>query len=120
VLSGDWLVKPGLVIAAGANHWYTREVDGALVKRARLIIADNKEQAQAGCGALLWAIGHGLTTWDRVKELGDVLSQSVRLPPFQESTILFASHGLGITDLAIAARAYELAKASGLGTMIKL
>ena len=120
VLRGEWLVRPGLMIAAGAKHWYTRELDGEVIRKSQLVVVDDKAQSQAGCGALLWAIGHGLTTWDRVKEFGEVVVGRLPIPDFKSSVITFCSHGLGITDVAIASKAYELAKAAGLGTTIKL
>ena len=120
ILFGDWLTRPGLVVAAGANHSYKREIDGKVIAKARLVVCDEKEQSKVESGNLLWAIAHGITTWDRVEELGDVIIGRVAIPDFNDSTILFASHGLGTTDVAMTAKTYELAKAAGLGTEINL
>jgi ornithine cyclodeaminase/alanine dehydrogenase-like protein (mu-crystallin family) len=55
-----------------------------------------------------------------VKALGDVVTGRVTPPDLKKSTILFSSHGLAVTDVAMAARAYELARAQGIGTEIQL
>ena len=120
VLFGDFLVRPQLIVAAGANHWYKREVDGKVIERANLVVADEIEHSKVESGNLLWAVGHGVLKWDQVEALADVIVGRTAVPDFKDSTILFASHGLAITDVAIAIKAYELAKASGMGTTIAL
>jgi ornithine cyclodeaminase/alanine dehydrogenase-like protein (mu-crystallin family) len=120
ILFGDWLTRPCLVVAAGANHWYKREIDEKVATRAGLIVVDEKEHAKVESGNLLWPIAHGLLTWDHVQNLGDVVTGRVGLPDLKTSTILFGSHGLAITDVAMAARTYALARAQGLGTEIPL
>jgi len=120
ILFGDWLTRPCLVIAAGANHWYKREIDGKVIERARLVVVDLKEHAKVESGNLLWAVAHGIITWDAVEELGRVIAGRVPLPDLGKETILFGSHGLNTTDVAMAARAYELAKERGLGKPLDL
>ncbi|MBI3044420.1 MAG: ornithine cyclodeaminase family protein [Betaproteobacteria bacterium] len=120
ILFGDWLTRPALVIAAGANHWYKREIDGKVIEKAQLVVCDEKEQSRVESGNLLWAVAHGIITWDRVEELGDVIAGRVRLPDVNSATIVFGSHGLAINDVAMTLRTYELAKAMGIGTEIDL
>jgi alanine dehydrogenase len=120
VLFGDWITRPCLVVAAGGNHWYEREIDEKVVTRAKLVVVDEKEHSKVESGDLLWVIGHGLLRWDEVCNLGDVLVGRVPVPDFKSGIILFESHGLAIEDVAIAAKAYELARAQGLGTTINL
>lgn len=120
VLFGDWLSRPCLVIAAGANHWYKREIDERVIEHASLVVADQIEQAKVEGGDLLWAIAHGCMTWDRVAELGDVVVGRTVLPDLAQHTVLFESHGLAIEDVAVAHRAYELARERGLGREISL
>jgi alanine dehydrogenase len=120
ILFGDWLARPCLVIAAGANHWYKREIDEKVVTRADLVVVDEKEHARVESGNLLWPIAHGLLTWKQVRDLGDVVAGRVAPPDLKKSTILFGSHGLAVTDVAMAARTYELARAHGVGTEIRL
>lgn len=120
VLLGEWLKRPGLVVAAGANHWYKREIDSAVLERANLIVVDEKEQARVEGGNILRAIAEGCMTWDRVEELGDVVTGRIKPPDFAKSNIVFESHGLAINDIAMAAKTYELARAAGIGREIDL
>jgi ornithine cyclodeaminase/alanine dehydrogenase-like protein (mu-crystallin family) len=120
ILFGDWITRPCLIVAAGANHWYKREIDEKVVARADLVVVDEKEHARAESGNLLYAIAKGLLTWSRVEALGDVVNGRVKLPDPKRATILFGSHGLAVTDVAMAARTYELAREHGVGTEIRL
>jgi ornithine cyclodeaminase/alanine dehydrogenase-like protein (mu-crystallin family) len=120
VLFGDWITRPCLVVGAGANHWYEREVDEKLVQRAKLVVVDEKEHSKVESGDLLWAIAHGMLRWEQVWNLGDIVVGRAPVPDFKAGTILFESHGLAIEDVAIAAKAYELARAQGLGSDVSL
>ena len=120
VLFGDWIKRPCLVVGAGANHWYEREIDHKLVTMAKLVVADDKEHAKIECGDLLWPIDHGMLRWEQVKNLGDVVVGRDLPPSFDAGVILFESHGLAIEDVAISAFAYELAIARGLGRELSL
>jgi len=120
ILFGDWITRPCLVIAAGANHWYKREIDEEVITRADLVVVDEKEHARIESGNLLYAVAKGLLNWNNVEELGSVVNGRVKLPDLKKSTILFGSHGLAITDVAMAAKTYELARAQGVGKEIHL
>lgn len=120
VLFEDWVTRSCLVVGAGANHWYEREIDEKLIERAKLVVVDEREHSKVESGDLLWCIDHGMLRWDAVWNLGDVVVGRAPLPDFTAGTILFESHGLAIEDVAIAAKAYELATAQGLGTEISL
>jgi ornithine cyclodeaminase/alanine dehydrogenase-like protein (mu-crystallin family) len=120
VLFGKWVTRPCLVVGAGANHWYEREIDEKLVESAKFIVVDEKEHSKVEGGDLLWVIGHGRLRWDQVWNLGDVVIGRAPVPDFGDGIILFESHGLAIEDVAIAEKAYELARARGIGTSITL
>jgi len=107
-------------VAAGANYWYKREIDAKVVARAKLIVVDEKEQAKIESGNLLWCIGNGNLDWNQVEELGNIVAGRVPVPDFKDATIVFGSHGLAITDMAMAQKTYELAVARGIGTKIDL
>jgi ornithine cyclodeaminase/alanine dehydrogenase-like protein (mu-crystallin family) len=120
VLMGAWITRPALIIAAGANHWYKRELDLEAVACADLIVTDEKEQSKVEGGNLLYAIGHGRLSWDRVEELGDVVTGRVPLPNLSTSVRLFCSHGLAIEDVAISVHALRRAREQGLGQHIEI
>jgi ornithine cyclodeaminase/alanine dehydrogenase-like protein (mu-crystallin family) len=81
---------------------------------------DEKEHSKVESGDLLWAIAHGMLRWEQVWNLGDIVVGRAPVPDFKAGTILFESHGLAIEDVAIAAKAYELARAQGLGSDVSL
>lgn len=120
VVQGKWLTRPTCVLAIGANQWFEREIDGDLVGKADLIVADHKEQAKRESGDLLWAEAHGIVNWDRVRELGDVVVGRVPVPDPSTSTVLFESHGIAIEDVAVAYAVYEIVRAKGLGSKVDL
>ena len=120
VLFGEWMSRPGLVLCVGANHTFDREIDEELVKRAKLVVVDELKTSKSESGDLLRPVAHGLLRWDQVEDLGDVVAGRARVPDFSSGIIIFESHGLAMEDVAIAARAYELARAQGLGREISL
>jgi ornithine cyclodeaminase/alanine dehydrogenase-like protein (mu-crystallin family) len=120
VLYGDWLSKPCLVVAAGANHWFKREIDGNVVRKADLVVVDDKAQSMVESGDLLWAVDHGITDWSRVENMGDVVVGRSVIPNLDSSLVLFESHGLAIHDVGASLHVYNKAKARGLGREITL
>lgn len=120
VLLGRWITRPGLVVAAGANHWYRREIDSTLVEMATLLAVDGLEVAKVESGAILRAVAEGRRHWGQVEEFGRVVAGRVAIPDFGAGTILFASHGLSLIDVAVSARVYELARARGMGRAVDL
>ena len=120
VVFGKWMTRPGLVLAIGANQWFEREVDEDIVKQAKLVVVDNRGQAKTEGGDLLWSAAHGFLNWDRVKELGDVVTGRVQMPDLNSNTILFESHGIAIEDVAVSAEVYNIARSKGLGREIDL
>lgn len=115
VVLGKWFTKPCLVISAGANHWYERELDEKIIEMAKLVVVDDREHAKVECGDLKYAVDHGVMNWEQVENMGDIVVGRVPVPDFAKHTIVFESQGLGIHDVAISVKAYQLAKAKGLG-----
>ena len=119
ILFGDWLKGHKLVVAAGANHWYKREIDGAVIERAAMVVTDDLDQSKMESGNLIWAVDHGIIGWKKIRELGEFVAGRAALPRIDGGYILFGSHGIAATQVTIAAKAYELAKAAGLGRQIE-
>src|SRR5204863_452041 len=69
---------------------------------------------------LFGAVAAGALAWDRVHELGDVVVGNHPGRASAGQITLFESLGLGVEDLALAARVYRLAKARGLGREIEI
>jgi ornithine cyclodeaminase/alanine dehydrogenase-like protein (mu-crystallin family) len=115
VVEDDWIGPLTLVNAAGSNQASRREIPTALVRRASLIAVDSIGQARAEAGDLLLALPE--TEWSLlpIREMKDLIGGG--FPPTGGVTI-FESLGLGVEDIAVAARVYELALESRAGVRI--
>jgi len=120
VFEGAWL-KPGTHInAAGSNHLKRREIDGETVRRSSRIAVDMLEQAQQECGDLAAAITEGITAWEAVVELAEVVSGKASGRTSESEITLFESHGLSVWDVLTAATVYERAVQTSVGQKIPL
>ena len=120
VFDGGW-IEPGTHInAAGSNHIRRREIDGETVTRAGRIAADWVEQAKIESGDLAQAAAEGRLRWEDVLEFSDIAGGKVPGRGSEQEITLFESQGISVWDVATAAKVYELAKASGVGTAIPL
>ncbi len=119
-LEGRWLSPGAHVNAVGANWATQRELDAAAVLAADVIAVDDLENAHGECGDVLPVIAAGQLSWDRVHELGAMLNGAVPGRTSPTAITLFESQGIGLEDVAVAAAAYERARAAGLGEEIPL
>ncbi|MEW5978692.1 MAG: ornithine cyclodeaminase family protein [Acidobacteriota bacterium] len=118
VFSGERL-KPGTHInAAGSNFLIKRELDEVCLQRCKSIIVDSKEQAKLECGEFLGPLEKGMLNWDRIRELGEVILARLLPRTSPEDITLFKSLGIGIEDVAVAAKVYRLAQEQKLGIEI--
>ena len=118
VLKGDWLADGAHVNAAGVNHWLRRELDGRAVARASVIVADDVEQARIECADLIHPVERGELTWQRVRELWEVVSGNVGGRNSPDEITLFESQGIALEDIAAGYHVYQLALERGVGTEI--
>ena len=109
VLNGDWLAPGTHVNAAGANHWMRRELDDEAVRRAKVIVTDDVDQAKAECGDLIYPIERGISRWEEVRNLSEVIAGRAPGRTADEDITLFESQGLALEDIAVGKRVYELA-----------
>jgi ornithine cyclodeaminase/alanine dehydrogenase-like protein (mu-crystallin family) len=115
VLRGEW-VRPGaLVCACGANVRGARELDNVVVQRAAFVCCDSKEQAALESSDLLEPIEVGTLDWLEVHELHEVVGGNEIGRQSDDDIVLFKSNGIAAWDVAIAARAVELARERGVG-----
>lgn len=115
VLLGQWL-RPGLHInAAGSNHLLRKELDAEAIRRSTLIATDSKEQARIECGELVAAIEQGVTSWDAVQEIGDIVAGKVPGRTSPQDITLFESQGIAAEDVAVAHHVYQEATRRGVG-----
>jgi ornithine cyclodeaminase len=127
VIESGW-VKPGAhVIAVGACRPTQREMDPALVARARLFV-DSRTAALVEAGDVVMGMQEGRFTANHiVAELGELLAgaAATNAPDAQgrgsdtEITI-FKSLGLAVEDVTAADLAYRRAVDRGVGTELTL
>ncbi|MBI4497086.1 MAG: ornithine cyclodeaminase family protein [Chloroflexi bacterium] len=118
VLEGAWLEPGAHINAAGSNALIRREIDDEAVRRSSRIFADSVEQARLECGDLFGPAERGLLNWSQVRELAEVVAGRAPGREHAEEITLFESHGMGIWDVAAAARAYQHAQDRGLGMQL--
>lgn len=119
ILKGEWL-SPGCHLnLIGSNFLVKAEADAECFRDA-LITVDSKEQARLEAGDFIAPMEAGLFGWSDVLEFSLVLAGRYPGRESPEQRTIFKSLGLGIEDIAVAARVVELAKAAGLGREIEL
>lgn len=108
-IESAWVSPGAHVIAIGACRPSQREIDPALVGRARLMV-DSKEAALKESGDVI-PFGP-----DHVKaELGDIVAGRAQGRTSPDEITLFKSLGLAIEDVAAAGLVYRASKATGRG-----
>ncbi|WP_280503996.1 ornithine cyclodeaminase family protein [Nocardia farcinica] len=121
IVHGAWF-RPGVHLNAvgappRADH---REIDGAGMGAARLVV-DSRPTALTKSGDVLLAIGEGhLTEDDVVIELGDVVRDPGLGRRHDDDITLFNSVGIGLQDLVTARLLVDAALAAGRGTRVEM
>jgi ornithine cyclodeaminase/alanine dehydrogenase-like protein (mu-crystallin family) len=115
------LVEPGQHLnVAGSNAIQKREVDDEAIRRADRLVVDQIEEAQIESGDLVGPVTRGITGWERMHELGEVVCGKVPGRERSDEVTLFKSNGLAIEDIAAAHAVLERARAEGAGIEIPL
>lgn len=118
VLFGRWLADGAHVNLIGSNFPSKAEADVDVFRRATLVSVDSKEQARGEAGDFVPAIDAGVLHLADVKELAPLLVG--RYPGRQSpaDVTVFKSLGLGLEDVAVAAKVVELARQRGVGRIL--
>jgi len=116
ILNLDWL-KPGAHInAVGSHRPDLREIDGATLARAKIVV-DSREAIMAECGDILLAIKEKQISPDAIHaEIGEVLAGTKSGRIDADEIILYKSVGIAIQDVATANLVYRKALERGVGT----
>lgn len=119
VIENGW-VKPGAhVMAVGACRPNQREIDSALVARARLFV-DSRAAALVESGDVVLGIQEGRFSAEHiVAEVGELVNGAQGRRSDTEVTI-FKSLGLAVEDVMAADLAYRRAVERGLGRELEL
>ncbi len=116
VLEGAWLKAEAHVNAIGSNSLLRREIDMEAVRKADVIVVDDREQTAIESGDLQEPIERGIVDLARLPELGDVVAGGQSVRGSDSDITLFESHGIGLWDVALATHVYRAALEQGRGT----
>ncbi|MYD36075.1 MAG: ornithine cyclodeaminase family protein [Dehalococcoidia bacterium] len=115
VLEGAWLKAGAHVNAIGSNSLLRREIDMEAVRRADVIVVDDREQTAIESGDLQEPIERGIVDLARLPELGDIVAGGESARRSDSDITLFESHGIGLWDVALATHVYRAAIEQGRG-----
>lgn len=120
ILASEWVAAGAHINAAGSSVPHARELDSALVERARVFV-DSRESALNEAGDLLFPLREGrFSALDIQAELGAVLNGDAPGRRNEDEITIFESLGLGIYDLIATWHCYWKARELGLGTRAAL
>jgi ornithine cyclodeaminase/alanine dehydrogenase len=102
----------------GSNFLHKAEVDAVTVRRSSPIVCDSIDQCRLEAGDFVEALEAGNIHWSQIYELADVVAGRHTGRARQEDVTLFKSVGLGIEDVAVAARVLEIARTERLGRVL--
>ncbi|HWP24592.1 MAG TPA: ornithine cyclodeaminase family protein [Candidatus Binatia bacterium] len=116
----DWL-KPGVHInAVGSHRPDSREIDGATLARATIIV-DSREAILAECGDVLLALKEQSIAPDAIHaEIGEVLAGRKTGRTRGEEITLYKSVGIAVQDVAAAHLIYRKALQRGVGAHVEI
>jgi alanine dehydrogenase len=115
VLRSEWVADGTHVAAVGACRPDQREVDTALIRRARVYV-DSTTGALSEAGDLMLPIHEGAIDATHIAgELGQVAAGTVAGRQTPGDVTLFKSLGMAVEDVAAAHLAYQRATERGLG-----
>ena len=93
------------------------------MERMSVLAVLNKEHTmKGGLGqdppnrTFLHALEMGVITWDDVVEISDIMAGRARGRRSRQDITLFDNRAMGTSDVALAYRAYQVAKEEGIGT----
>jgi ornithine cyclodeaminase/alanine dehydrogenase-like protein (mu-crystallin family) len=120
VMQDAWVDAGTHVIAIGACRPSQRELDPALIARARLVV-DSRDAAWQESGDVVQGIQEGYFPREHVGvELGEILAGRASGRRNDSEVTVFKSLGLAIEDVAAAALAYRRATEAGRGIQLEL
>jgi ornithine cyclodeaminase/alanine dehydrogenase-like protein (mu-crystallin family) len=120
VVKGEWLRPGAHVNAVGANSSTRREIDEAVLHRAKIIAVDSLDQARGEAGDLIQGLAALNRGWDGVAELHDIMQGTKSGRTSDEEITIFKSCGIAIWDVAAAGYVYREALQKGKGSTFKI
>lgn len=118
VVKDEWIREGTHINAIGADAPGKQEIEGKLLKRAKIVV-DDYEQAKHS-GEINVPLSQGvITEGDIYASLGEIVAGKKRGRENDEEITLFDSTGLAIQDIATASKVYEFALKKGLGVKFR-
>lgn len=118
VIEDSWITGDVHVIGVGACRPTQREMPGALVGRARLVV-DSRDAALKEAGDILLAQQDGASV--RIAaELGEICAGQASGRTAEDDVTIFKSLGLAVEDIVSAELVLRRAQQQGAGTTIEL
>jgi ornithine cyclodeaminase/alanine dehydrogenase-like protein (mu-crystallin family) len=109
VIRNEWVAPGTHVIAVGACRPNQREMEGALLGRAKVVV-DSRAAALVESGDILLAIGEGHITAENIHgELGEIAGGRKTARESSAEITIFKSLGLAIEDVVSGGLAYRRA-----------
>lgn len=118
-LNGSLLAKGAHYNAVGAILPSNAEFHQDVFERAGMIAVDDVPNTRKASREFIDYFDQDGHDWNRVRPLGDVIANNEHSLDGGDIT-LFKSMGMGISDLSVAALAYQRAQEAGLGLPIPL
>ena len=120
IIRVDWL-KPGIHInAIGSHRPDLREIDGATMRRAKVVV-DSREAVMAECGDVLLAIKEGAIGEEHIHaEIGEVLAGKKTGRTSAGEITLYKAVGIAIQDVATAKLVYQTAVEKKIGVNVEI
>jgi alanine dehydrogenase len=120
VVQDAWVSPGALVISVGACRPDTREMDPALVARARVIV-DSRAAALVEAGDIVQGIREGCWAASHIAgELGEVILGRTPGRTAPDDIMIFKSLGQAVEDVAAAHLVFTRAKSQGMGREIQM
>jgi len=120
IVKAEWL-KPGVhVNAVGSHRPDLREIDGATLARAKVVV-DARDAVMAECGDILLALKENSITEANIHgEIGEILAGAKPGRTAADEITLYKSVGIAIQDVATANLVYRKALERNIGSQFDI
>lgn len=120
IVRNAWLKAGVHINAVGSHRPDYREIDGATVARAKVVL-DSRAAIMAECGDILLAIKEKSINENHIHgEIGEVLAGTKPGRSSASEVTLYKSVGIAIQDVATANLVYHKALERGVGTNVEI
>lgn len=120
IINCAWLKTGVHINAVGSHRPDDREIDGATVARAKVVV-DSREAIMAECGDILLAVKEKSISENHIHgEIGEILAGTKSGRSSAGEITLYKSVGIAIQDVATASLIYRKALERGVGTTVEI